>query len=73
MDHFAVACLVASPLNESEAGGDLVLIENSLLFLRKLQLISREVSIKTRLPPASLSFKGLATKQATPKWSIGGL
>ena len=24
MDHFTVACLVAWPLNESEAGGDLV-------------------------------------------------
>ena len=29
-----------------------------------------EVSIKTRSPPASLSFKGQATKQATVKWSI---
>ena len=40
MDHFAATCLDGSPLNESEAGGDLVLIENSLLFLRKLLLIS---------------------------------
>ena len=31
--HFTVACLVACPLNESEAGSDLVLIETSLLFL----------------------------------------
>ena len=31
-DHFTVSCLVAWPLNESEAGGDLVLIETSLLF-----------------------------------------
>ena len=30
--HFTVSCLVAWPLNESEAGGDLVLIETSLLF-----------------------------------------
>ena len=30
IDHFTVACLVACPLNESEAGGDLVLIETSL-------------------------------------------
>ena len=29
-----------------------------------------EVSIKTRLAPASLSFKGQATKQETVKWSI---
>ena len=40
IDHFTVVCLVAWPLNESEAGGDLVLIETSLLFLCKLLLIS---------------------------------
>ena len=33
IDHFTVACLVAWPSNESEAGGDLVLVESSLLFL----------------------------------------
>ena len=32
IDHFTVSCLVAWPLNESEAGGDLVLIETSQLF-----------------------------------------
>ena len=32
IDHFTVSCLVAWSLNESEAGGDLVLIETSLLF-----------------------------------------
>ena len=32
IDHFTIVCLVAWPLNESEAGGDLVLIETSLLF-----------------------------------------
>ena len=32
VDHFTVSCLVAWPLNESEAGGDLVLIETSPLF-----------------------------------------
>ena len=31
-DHFTVVCLVAWPLNKIEAGGDLVLIETSLLF-----------------------------------------
>ena len=31
-DYFTVTCLVAWPLNESEAGGDLVLMETSLLF-----------------------------------------
>ena len=29
IDHFTVVCLVAWPLNESEAGVDLVLIETS--------------------------------------------
>ena len=32
IDHFTVSCLVAGPLNESEAGDNLVLIETSLLF-----------------------------------------
>ena len=40
IDHFTVGCLAAWPLNESEAGGDLALIETSLLFLCKLLLIS---------------------------------
>ena len=35
-----VVCLVAWPVNESEAGVDLVLIETSLLFLSKFLLIS---------------------------------
>ena len=33
---------------------------------------SSKVSIKTRSTPASLSFKGQATKHTTVKWSIGG-
>ena len=33
IDLFTVVCLVAWPLNESEAGLDLVLIETSLLLL----------------------------------------
>ena len=32
IDHFTVSCSVVWPLNESEARGDLVLIESSLLF-----------------------------------------
>ena len=35
IDHFTVVCLVAWPLNESEVGVDLVLIETSLLFICK--------------------------------------
>ena len=38
IDHFTVVCLVAWPLNENEAGGDLVLIETPPLFLCKLIL-----------------------------------
>ena len=67
-------------MNESEAGGDLVLIETSLLshvndavlmlVSRNLHMKSSEVSIKTRSTPASLSFKGQATKYTTVKWSI---
>ena len=37
---FTVVCSVAWPLNESEAGLDLVLSETSLLFLCKFPLIS---------------------------------
>ena len=40
IDHFTVVFLVAWPLNENEAGDDLVLIETSLLFLCKFLLIS---------------------------------
>ena len=43
-DHFTVVCLVAWPLNESEAGVDLVLIVTSLLLLRKFLLISMRIA-----------------------------
>ena len=56
-------------MNASEAGGDLALIQTSLLFSCKCQLVSirplldlhnksSEVCIKTRLTPTSLSFRG---------------
>ena len=59
IDHFIVVCLVARPLNESEAGVDLILIDTSLLFScvnnAVLMLIRSnlhkkrsELSIKTR-------------------------
>ena len=35
IDHFTVPCSVTRPLNESEAGDDLALIQTSLLFLCK--------------------------------------
>ena len=40
IDHFTIVCLVAWPLNESEAESDLVLIETSLLLLGKFLIIS---------------------------------
>ena len=47
MDHFTVVCLVVWPVNENEAGGDLVLIETSLLFLCKFVLISMRTTSLT--------------------------
>ena len=38
--HFTVVCLVTRPINEGEAGVDLVLIKTSLLFLCKFLLIN---------------------------------
>ena len=47
IDHFTVVCLVAWPLDESEAGAEVVLIETSLLFTCKFLLISmRTASLK---------------------------
>ena len=66
IDHFTVVCSVARPLNGSEARGDLVLIQTSLLLFCKsscsdanglhLHEKSREVCINARSTPASLSF-----------------
>ena len=47
IDHITVVCLVAWPLNESEAGVDLVLIETLLLFICKLLLISMRTALLT--------------------------
>ena len=47
IDHFTVMCLVAWPLNESEAGVDLVLIETLLLFTCKSLLISMRTASLT--------------------------
>ena len=50
IDHFEVAYLVAWPLNESEAGGDLVLDRNlpSFFYVNDvvLMLISRNLHMK---------------------------
>ena len=40
IDHFTVVCSVTWPCIGSEAGGDLVLIQTSLLFIRKCKLVS---------------------------------
>ena len=42
IDHFTVVCLVTGtwPMNESDSGGDLALMETPLLFLWRFQLIS---------------------------------
>ena len=72
-------CLVAWPLNLSEAGVDLVSMEtyvfcfnNAVLMLirRNLHKKISEVSVKTKSTPASLPFKGQATKHTTAKWFI---
>ena len=44
---FYSVCLVAWPLNENEAGGDLVLIETSLFFLCKFVLITMRTTSLT--------------------------
>jgi len=67
-------------MNASEAGGDLALIQTSLLsHLNANKLASKqlglhnkssEICIKTGSPPALLPFKGQATEQATVKYNI---
>ena len=47
IDHFTVVGLVAWPLNESEDGIDLVLIETLLLFFCKFPLISKTTASLT--------------------------
>ena len=47
IDLFTVVCLFTWPLNESEAGGDLVMIETSLFLLCKFLLISMRTASLT--------------------------
>ena len=78
---FTVVCLVTWPLNESETGVDLVMIRppsfcyvNDVvvgLIGKNFHKKGSEVSIKTRLTPASISFTGQVTKHTTVKWTIG--
>ena len=44
---FTIVCLVTWPLNESEAGSDLVMMETSLLVLCKFLLISMRTASST--------------------------
>ena len=79
-DHFTIVCSVTWPLDASEAAGDLVLIQTSLILFCKsscsnanqfvLNEESREVCIKARPPPASLAFIGQGTKHTNAKWPI---
>ena len=67
IDHFTFVSLLTWPLNGSEAGVDIVLIQTSLLFIVQIKLYlmlarwhlqekSKQVSIKARSPPALLAF-----------------
>ena len=67
LERFPIECIKTKWMNDSDAGGDLVLIQTSLLLLCKsscslmptswhLHTKSREVCIKVRPPPASLAF-----------------
>ena len=47
IDYSTVVCLVTCPLNDSEVGVDLVLIESSLLFLCNFALISMRTASLT--------------------------
>ena len=71
--HFTVTCLVAKPLNKSEAKGDLVTTQTLLLFKCKLPCYHANkilISIPTWSTSASLQIKSLATKYTTVKWPI---
>ena len=57
IDHFTVVSLVAWPLNESETGVDLVLIETSLLFICKFLLLENSI-INMRKAGRFLSKQG---------------
>ena len=71
--HFTVACLVAKPLNRSEAKDDLVMIQTLLLFKYKLLCYHADqilVPITTWSPSALLQIKDLVTKYTTVEWPV---
>lgn len=69
--YFTVVCLVARPLNRSEAEDDLVMIE-TLLLSKVLCFHAKQNldSITTWSSSASLQIKGWATKSTAVKWLI---
>ena len=78
--HLTVVCEVTWPWILSEAGGDLVLIQTTLLFIRRsycsyanylhLHVKSDEVCAETRATLASLRIQDRVTKHTTVKWPI---
>ena len=77
IDHFAVLCSVTRPLNKSNVGVDLALIQTSLLFLYMyvnhvvVILTTRKAMRFVAKTTALLLFKGLVTEHRTVTWSIG--
>ena len=71
--HFIVVCLVAKPLNRSNARVDFVVIQTLLLFVCKSLCYHVNyfcVSIISRSPLTSLSYEALVTFHRTVKYSI---
>ncbi|XP_015749283.1 PREDICTED: uncharacterized protein LOC107329066 [Acropora digitifera] len=79
IDHFTVLCLVAWPLDESEDGVDLVLIETSLLFVSILRISMITTSItqqkargfcQNTVNSSVISLKGQASTHTTGPFFI---
>ena len=72
--HFTVMCLVAKPLNRSEAEDDLVMIKKTMLLLKCKWLCYHAnlilVFITTWSTSAWPQIKGLAIKYTTVKWPM---
>ena len=76
--HFTVVCSLTWPLIGSEAGGDVVLIQTSLLLFCKLKLFCCQLvciymlkqRAQCKVTSSLATFKGQVTKQTTVKWPI---
>ena len=83
IDHFTVVGLVTRPLNGSEAGVDLVLIQTSLLLLCKSSCSyanylpftwgKQRGLYQSKVTSSLACIHGQATKHATVNWFIGKL